>query len=397
MARAVVLGAGVVGAATAIAAAAAGFETKLIAERRLSDPDAASDPRFASAFAAASIVPHHVHVDNLGEMFALSMRIFDTLRAAPDAGVDLRPHYEIWEEPAPLPAYAPYLRDRVDIADLDGETLPRRPGAPGAFGYRFNALFADLERYRPWLDALLARAGAAPERMRLTPQAVADLQADVIFNCLGAGAHEVFPELPSGGVLRGLLLRFKTETPVVSPTHGGPISYNYTPTEDVFASPRGGPGSLYFYPRRDSCIFGGVVQPGVIDPVTGAFEGAPLRGDTIDVNGAAVPRAMAELNAVLAGQLTTARPSGDYEVLVGYRYIYGTPESHRIHIAKRALDDGRVVIDCLGFAGGGVTLSWGGAAEAVALAMAATDGARLTAADVLEADLLPALNRWTRP
>ncbi len=378
MTSAIVLGAGVIGAATAIAARAAGFDVQIVADRRMSDGGISSDPEFASAYAAASITPHSVASPHIAEMFALSETVFEQIRSAdPSAGVSQRQHFELWEQPVRLPPYAPLLRNRIDIARLDAPPPIKRTGARTLSGYRFDSYFADMQPYRRWLDALIERAGVLFKRRRLSADIVGQHQADIVFNCLGVSAPRIFPELEPGFILRGVTLVFDTEAPLIATSSGAPVSYNYTPHTDIYPAPEGGAGDLYFYPRQRSAVLGGLRQPAMFDPEQGRIDAMPMRGEVLSRDGVEFPRAMLEVNRELIEQLTGMRLGEEYRALVGYRYLLGTPDRPSLVVAPRERSK-TALIDCLGFGGAGVTLAWGGAARAVSQARSLLnlDGAR---------------------
>lgn len=373
MPRAIVLGAGVIGASAAVVARAAGFETRLIAETRMSDAAITSDPRFASAYAAASIVPHMVAGADVGRLYTLSRAVFEALRTAPAAGVRLRRHYEVWEEPAPEPAYLHALEGVITVAEARarGEPVPQRADAPQGRGWAFDCLFADMPLYRPWLDAVVARADIAVERRRLRADDVARLEADVVINALGVGSPELFPELGPGFIMRGLLLEFPSDKPLPAKASGQVVSYNYFPARACYPEPGGTrSGDVYCYPREKSVLCGGLRQPGRVDPVTGRFEGVPLEGPLVTLHGCQVPEAMLTLNRALFATLTGVRLGEEFRVLEGYRYLAGEPGAPKLILGPRQRE-GRLVVDAIGLGGAGVTLSWGVALEAVAQASAA--------------------------
>ena len=57
-----VLGGGILGLTSAIALKIAGYRVTVYTEKEISDPNATSDPLFASAYPAASVIPHTVEV-----------------------------------------------------------------------------------------------------------------------------------------------------------------------------------------------------------------------------------------------------------------------------------------------------------------------------------------------
>jgi hypothetical protein len=103
-----------------------------------------------------------------------------------------------------------------------------------------------------------------------------------------------------------------------------------------------------------------------VDPQTGKFITPPLEVETILIDGVEVPKPIIDLNADLIFQLTGRQLEGRFDALVGYRHIHGQIDDPSLCIEARE-QGGRVFIDCLGFGGAGVALSWGTAVRAMQL------------------------------
>ena len=321
--RAVVLGAGVVGASVALAAKAAGFDVTVMAERRMTDTDAAADPLFASAFPAASTIPHSVPGSDFLELAKASNAVFEALSLLPSSGVRRQRHFELWETEPVEPAYGRALTDWIDIRNYARPIPIRRQGAKALYGYTFKMFFADMPVYAATLDSGLEKSGIAFLRRQINETAIASLEAEIVFDCLGAGAASVFPDLPSGFLYRGILLKFACDGLYAERATGEPISYNYTPPHAVYPAPNGGTWDVYFYPREGSLVLGGTRQQGTIDPITGAFSGAPYEGRVIEKDG--VPRFRRRYwNSILRIDPATHRACAlpeSFTALIGYRHV----------------------------------------------------------------------------
>ncbi|HBB56072.1 MAG TPA: hypothetical protein DCZ49_07790 [Hyphomonadaceae bacterium] len=371
-----VLGAGVVGAAIAFGLRQLGAEVRIKALLRLGDPGIQARPDFASAYAAALIMPHSVAADT-GPLFAISQDVFLRLAAQKAAGVRIQTHFELWEDDRPDPWYAAWTKDRRPLGAPSDPSPPLRPGAATLNGFVCTAAFVDMELYRPWLDGQLAKSAIPVERVALRDAPAAVSACDVLVNALGIGAEAVFSDVGDSHLLRGVLLRFPTPEEWRG-RHGAPLSYNYAAIDSD-----GAPGGdVYFYPRARSLVLGGLREPGRLN-AQGDFVGDGVILPTTLVQGVKLPIAMIDLNRVLVRQLTARDlpPLAAAEVDVGYRFLLGRTGHPQKKLGWSA-DGAR--FDALGFGGAGVTLSWGAAAEAMAQIAARHQRGRFALAEMGE-------------
>jgi len=370
--QAIVLGAGFIGSTIALCAKSAGYEVQIITEQQIKPADSNSDPRFASAYPAASILPHFSASEDNFRLMQDGQAVFAEIQKHADTGVRSQRHFDLWEEP--FTQDLPYLKHCQDYQDIGGFTdiaLPKRAGAQGLYGYGLTIFFADMPTYGKWIKKQIEEQDIKIIHQKLTSGSVADLKADIIFNCLGIGAPHVFPELGPGFVMRGILLRFPCDDIYAERNTKRPVSYNYIPEKNVYPSPDSNPWDLYFFPRQTSIIIGGTRQIMIMDPDTGEVSGPSYPGETFSYHGIDIPKPILDLNRELILQMTGRALPETFEPLVGYRHLYGTPDKPELLIKAR--DTGYApMIDCLGFGGSGVTLSWGTAKRALEIAMPIT-------------------------
>ena len=368
-----VLGAGVMGCSIALALRSAGFAVRMRAQQQMSDPGATRDPCFASVYPVASVIPRSIPGEGVGGLLAESMAIFDELLTVLPAGVRRQRHFEVHERPFTPPDYARQFHDFAPLEEYRRAPPPQRKDTP-IYGYTFQCLFADMERYAPWLESETARREIPIERSMLTPDNIP--QSDFIINCLGAGAARVFPALGPGFFYRGILLHVPHRT-----APGNWASYNYTPLPSVYVNADGGEADLYFYPRDGHAVLGGTRQRGSIDPVSGAFvPDVPYAGETVEIAGIAVPLPVWEVNRALVENFAGARLTGPVTPKIGYRHAHGTKAAPEMVVDWRDGSSQSGIIDCLGFGGAGVTLSWGVALRVAELLAAETGRDPLTPA-----------------
>lgn len=380
MSRVQVLGTGVLGLTTAIALRCAGHDVTLRGERRLTDMDASTDPFFASAYPAASVIPHTVSSPMLPRLAADAQAVFAILASHAVGGVRRQTHYEISEQPQVI---ADHLLGMPDFRTCDGSDVPiLRSGAEQASGCSFTCFFCDMPVYGAWLVSRCQSLGIPCIRERISRRLLMSMTGtEIVVNCLGAGSHQVFADVSPGVLIRGILVR--AEFPGLSQP---PVSYNYTPAAAEF--PVAGPGPLadvYFYPRNGDCVLGGTRQTGRVNGEGVFVPDHAYTGPTVRICGVDVPRPIVELNRDLVRQLT-GQPIGAIRACeVGYRHMDLDGDGVAT-VTLRWQDRAGLppVIDCFGFGGAGVTLSWGAALH-VAMQVAAFDGSAALNASQLAA------------
>jgi D-amino-acid oxidase len=268
-----ILGGGVSGVTTGIVLRLLGHPVTIVAERVMTPDDVddprAGDPTFASMFPAASIIPN-LAVDHDDWQAATALRFFGALRQVPGTGVRTQRHHDLFEEPAPTPAWARRL-DRLEeftggpTGGTSSHRVPRRTGCEQVWGWSYDCLFAEMPPYRRWLLGLYAAVGGTFDTpRRLVPEDLARFAEPVIVNCTGFGSGELFDTRPDLTLVKGILVK------VLMATSGDvratpAVSYSYTPDRDVYARAGGHPANVYFSPRADCWLLGGTRLTGTID------------------------------------------------------------------------------------------------------------------------------------
>ncbi len=348
-----ILGAGFSGLTTGVVLNLLGYPTTIYAARTADHSSlTAHHPPFASLYPAASVIPHLVQVEDLSEHLRLTHAFFGLLRDAGHFGVRQQPHAEVSEAPRPVPAYAPQMPGYAPLPE-DGSghpDAPRRAAADALYGWRFDAFFAEGQRYRPALYDLYRATGGTIRKQRVTRERLGDVPGDVLVNCTGLGTLELFDDPAPISVIQGCLVHV-TPPAKIDP----PRSYNYTPGPDIYATADGDPADVYFYPRSDVWILGGSRRVGTWRH--GAWSGPPLDGPTVDLGGQAVPEPVLSVNRELIADLTGADIADQpMRATFGYRFARDLEgEGVRLDISDEA---GRPVAHNYGHGGAGVTLSW---------------------------------------
>lgn len=362
--RVVVIGAGFSGLTTAAAFALAGYRVSVVAERR-ADLAAEIDPLTASFYPAASVIPVSVGLGRVAETTATSKALFRHLgRQWPEA-VRFQRHFEVAEALDDVPES--FLLAADDVREVAADDLPalRRRGATAVRGWEGTITFVEAPVYLGRLVGLLEDLGVEITSARLdsleqTPA------ADLTVVCAGLGSPPLVGDDRPQRLLRGHLIHL--DPPAVAWPGGARTSFHYLPDPAVFCQPDGSPGELYFYPRSDVWILGGTRQP-VRRNTEGNLVVEGEVGPVRSIGGVEVPAVVYDLHReLLAAWLGVDIDRANPRVVVGLRYARD-PTGTGVRVDADAAT-GRPVICNYGHGGAGVTLSWGCAIRALALAEA---------------------------
>ncbi|MGW7203618.1 FAD-dependent oxidoreductase [Streptomyces sp. NPDC054837] len=305
----VVVGGGVIGLTTAVVLAERGRRVRVWTR----------DPveRTTSWVAGALWWPHRIDPVASARAWALrSLEVYEALAADPDrTGVRM-------------------VEGVLGEADLDEATAwagRRLPGlrAATAAEYAGPGVWArlplvDMAVHLPWLRQRLLDAGGTIETRTVSD--LVSVGAPVVVNCTGLGARELVPDA-SVQPVRGQLV-------VVA-----------NPGIRTWIVSTGADGEMaYFFPHPDRLLLGGTADDG-------AWSTEP---------DPAVAEAIVRRCAALRPEIAGARVLGHR---VGLR-----PVRDAVRLERVPLPDGRALVHNYGHGGGGVTVAWGCAEEAVGLA-----------------------------
>ncbi|MFP5369749.1 MAG: FAD-dependent oxidoreductase [Actinomycetes bacterium] len=306
--RAAVVGGGAVGLTCALELARAGHAVRLITADALGGT--------TSAVAAALWFPYRAAPsDAVLRWAAVSLQVFTGLAGDGAPGVVLREGTVVHRTPEPDLWWAPGIAGLRPA--LAGE-LP--PGAPA--GMRCTLPVIDTGRYLPWLAAQCRAAGV--EIVRASVDRLADVPGDVV--------------VLAAGLRSGVLVGDDSSVPV----QGQVVRLANPGLRDWLLDEDNPAGLTYVVPREDDVVCGGT-----------AVEGATGTEPDPAVEVAILQRVRALVPA-LRDTAVTSRA-------VGLRPGRPTVRLDRTEV------DGRPLVCCYGHGGAGVTLSWGCAAEVVAL------------------------------
>jgi D-amino-acid oxidase len=383
--KVVVLGGGVIGLTTAIVLKLHGFQVTVVSkhsfEKLYSDQLADRSPDLASIHAAASVIPHSVNHPSEKEILAVSQKFFHRLSFSAGFGVRVQRHYELFEEPQNPPEYARVVKDFTLLDDngkgwTKDKCVPRRKKSEGVWGWYFNAFFAEVPTYMNALYNLYNAVGGDLIRSEIKNlKELEDSKADIIVNCLGRWANELFPDdKPRCKIIRGHMIKVGIHE-VPRDERDQYFSYNYKPKKEIYSrkykNEKGveveEPADVYFYPRSDGWLLGGSRQEGKPDIDKGIdgwkrtdeqISGAVFKKSNWETE---VPESIWTLNRELLLDITGVDIADEkYRsfAYVGYRFAR---DEIRIEIGKEITN--KLLIHNYAHGGAGYTLSWGSAYE----------------------------------
>lgn len=190
-------------------------------------------------------------------------------------------------------------------------------------GVELTAPLVETPRYLDELMAEVARRGGAFQWRELGD--LASAAGDLVVNCTGLGARDLCGDTDLAPV-RGIVVHTRPRA--------GARPRAIVREADL----------AYVLPRPDVCVLGGTAEPGVEDTVPSPHAVT------------AIVRRCTELEPALEGAEVVAAAAGL------------RPARAEVRLEADRLPDGRPLIHDYGHGGGGVTLSWGCAAEVAALA-----------------------------
>jgi D-amino-acid oxidase len=320
-----VIGAGVIGLTTAICLAEAGVSTTIAT---------AESPRQTTSAAAGAVWgPHLVGMDDrVGRWADVTLARFAEF-TAPGLGANVldgivRTANGIAarrEEGAAPPGFAAGL----------GLSACERAEMPTGYrsAWRFTAPIVAMPEYLDYLAERYYRAGGAtpfPVKIgKLSDARVLAPSARVIVNCTGCGAGELVPD------------------PDVTPVRGQVVVVSNPGISEFFVGTGADPSDLtYVFPHGDVVVLGGTEQPG-------------------NWNREPDPGTAAQIIAAC----TVVRPELSAATVLAHR-VGLRPARSSVRLAAEP-GDGVTIVHNYGHGGAGVTLSWGCAEDAAALALEA--------------------------
>jgi D-amino-acid oxidase len=363
-----VLGGGILGLTVALGLRISGFRVKLVSKEwadLVYRKGEFRNPRLASLYPAASIIPNWVHLKGIEDEFRFSQDCFLRFLGHAHWGIRRDWHWEIFETPPREPAYWRALHDleRLPACGAGLPGCPRRDEKVPVYGWRFSGVFVEYPKYLSALGQSLEALGVLRETRTVTSQEPGEGTPGPIVNCLGVGGPVIGADSRPSVWMRGYLFKLSPHGLPFDRTSGRGYCYTYHPLPWIYPTGEGTGGGVYFYPRSDSWVLGGSAEVGPVN-MDGDWKGESYPVPRLKIDGLEVPEPIFELNRLLIRQLTgkdIARMNR--HAVVGYRYVRDL-EGEGARLGPDPGDSERV-FHAYGFGGGGVTLSWAAARAAI--------------------------------
>lgn len=349
-----IVGAGVSGLTTAITLQLYGFETQIISKQHPFIVSGSSD--FSSQFPAASVIPHSIVFDNLLELFDESNQIFKQLMDYKCKGIEVHHHFELFSEAT---AYPDYMNSFKTFKPLDKSTNNfqlNHPTLNSNFGWHFDCLFVDWGIYYPQLLDWYINLGGELRISEVTQESLRFLPGEIIINCAELYGPNLLGESIEPIIYRGHLLHV-LKNDKLRDRNGKLISYNFTPSNEVYSTENGVEQDVYLYQRSDRWIFGGSRQRGTLN-ADKEWKGELVIDPKIILDEKVFPKQILEINAEIIKHSFGESILDTDQIIgkIGYRYMGNKKEKLRLDSTEI---ENKLVINNFGHGGSGVTLSWG--------------------------------------
>lgn len=353
-----IIGGGVSGITCALLLQKSGFKTEVITKEDLLVTK--KDPRLASLFPAASVIPHSIEHPELNTLFKNSLLIFDLLYKRNFTGLTTHLHYELFPEDVPLPDYYHFLNNFEVLNQTDLKAAPSHPNIESDFGYRFDCFFADWPNYFPALIKLYLQSGGTINIKHIRRDQIRNINSDIIINCSELGGPELAGEKLEPVIYKGHLVNING-VPKLNNSSGRTVSYNLVPGQQYYRSEDGIPMDVYCYSREGNLVLGGSRFKGTISE-EGTWIGEKTSEPRAMIGNQALPEQVISLNQEIIRHFFDVDISKYPErtAHIGYRFMGNKEEG--LTLRSEEFDD-KLLIHNYGHGGAGVTISWGCAVE----------------------------------
>jgi glycine/D-amino acid oxidase-like deaminating enzyme len=287
-------------------------------------------------------------MSDLLETFRRSQKEFEKLAEIPTSGIRWQEHYELSHESTQFPSYLRALYECSGYGSSVRHLSFHEALETPVTGWVARVLYAEMFIYVRFLYDRYQKAGGVIITKNLDRNELADLQGDVLINCSGLEARELFGDV-SLFPIRGYLM-FIEGAPFPPAQDGHVFSYNYKPPDGEYLY------DAYFFPREGTptggkgWLLGGTRESGRA-ATDQSWKFDPLPYEKLGE----VPRPMFEINRRILLRLTGV-DIADYPFQIYFGYRPARDAGVRLELVR---EFGKYIVHNYGHGGGGVSLSWG--------------------------------------
>jgi len=346
-----IIGGGVIGVTTAISLQLNGYNTTIYTKHR---PDKENQYKASKAltsmYAAASVKPSTVYMNNISNILSTSQSIYKILYEM-NYPINIEKHYVLSENKLKIPDYVNKLNNYNIVKNKIN--IPKRKNISNIYGWYFDTYFINMIKYISNLYDLYLDINGKVEIKSVSKSDFSNISENIIINCTGNWSRDLFNDNKMYAY-RGHLIHIPIENKLVN-NKNKYVSYSYKTKDNKVA---------YVYSRENKLILGGTTQKGIYDSKKDTWiPENELNVKTITIGKNSIPEHILNINKEILSEFVNLNIDIDNaKSVIGYRPV--RYENVRMNTEKI---NNKLIVYNYGHGGSGVTLSWGCAKKVIEL------------------------------